>query len=88
MNIKWRTFYVQESLIINFNILFIGMGMMQTNAFGNKLKKTYQTPWKRFTGFINDIQTSLSPFLVELVKMGGDVIDANTMEFIHMHVHL
>jgi hypothetical protein len=25
---------------------------------------------------------------VELVKMGGDVIDANTMEFIHMHVHL
>jgi hypothetical protein len=38
--------------------------------------------------FINDIQVSLSPFLVELViKRGSDVTNANVMEFIHMNVH-
>jgi hypothetical protein len=40
-------------------------------------------------GFINDVQTSPSSFFVKLVaKRGGDVIDANIMEFNHMHVHL
>jgi hypothetical protein len=27
-NMKWKTFWIQESLIINSNILFIGIGMM------------------------------------------------------------
>jgi hypothetical protein len=27
-NMKWRTFWIQESIIVNSNILFIGMGMM------------------------------------------------------------
>jgi hypothetical protein len=34
----------------------------------------YQTPWRRFTSFINNIQTNPIPLLVELVvKRGGDV---------------
>jgi hypothetical protein len=38
--------------------------------------------------FINDIQTSPSPFFVELViRRGGDVMDANVMEFIHLNDH-
>jgi hypothetical protein len=45
-------------------------------------------PLRRFMSFINDVQTSPSLFLVELiVKRGGDVIDANTMKFIDMYVH-
>jgi len=37
---------------------------------------------------INNIQTSPSLLLVELVvKRGGDVTNANAMEFIHMNVH-
>jgi hypothetical protein len=35
-------------------------------------------PWRRCMSFIDDIQTSPSLFLVELViKKGGDVINAN-----------
>jgi hypothetical protein len=42
----------------------------------------------QFMSFINDIQTSPSLLLVEfVVKKRGDVINANTMEFIHMNVH-
>jgi hypothetical protein len=49
--------------------------------------KTYQTPWRRFMSFINNIQTNPSLLLVELiVKKGGDVTNA-TIEFIHMNVH-
>jgi hypothetical protein len=48
----------------------------------------YQRPWRRFTNFINDIQTSTNSLLVELVvKKGSDVTDANNMEFIHINVH-
>jgi hypothetical protein len=36
--------------------------------------------------FIYDIQTNPSSLLVELVvKMGGDAMDANAMEFIHLN---
>ncbi len=48
--------------------------------------KTYQTPWKRFMSFVNNIQTNPSLLLVELVKRGGDVTNA-TIGFIHMNVH-
>jgi hypothetical protein len=35
-------------------------------------------PWKRCMSFNDNIQTSPSPFLVNLVvRRGGDVIDAN-----------
>jgi hypothetical protein len=38
--------------------------------------------------FIDDIQASPSPLLVELViKRGDDVTNVNAMEFIHMNVH-
>jgi hypothetical protein len=38
--------------------------------------------------FIDNIQTNPSPLLMELiVKKGGDVVDANVMEFIHLNVH-
>jgi hypothetical protein len=38
--------------------------------------------------FIDDIQISLSSFLVEFVdKKGGDVTDANAIEFILLNVH-
>jgi hypothetical protein len=38
--------------------------------------------------FIDDIQTSLSLLLMELIaKRGGDVTDANAMEFIHLNDH-
>jgi len=48
----------------------------------------YQRPWRKFTSFINNIETSPSPLLMEfIVKKGSDVTDANTMEFIHMNVH-
>jgi hypothetical protein len=37
---------------------------------------------ERCMNFINDIQTSPSPLLMELItKRGGDVMDANAMEF-------
>jgi hypothetical protein len=49
--------------------------------------KTCKTPWRRFTSFINNIQTNPSLLLVELVvKRGGDVTNA-TIKFIHMKVH-
>jgi hypothetical protein len=49
--------------------------------------KTYKTPWRKFTNFINNIQTNPSSFLVEqVVKRGGDVMNA-TIKFIHMNVH-
>ncbi len=88
MNMKWKTFWIQGSLIINFNILFIGMGMMWVKAYGNQ-SKTYQMSWKKFMNFINYIhETSLSPLLMELViKRGGDVMNVNAMEFIHSNVH-
>jgi hypothetical protein len=45
-------------------------------------------PWRRFTSFVNDIQTSSSLLIVELVvKRGGDVMDANAMGFIQLNVH-
>jgi hypothetical protein len=38
--------------------------------------------------FIDDIQTSPSPFFMELLIIrGGDVMDANAKEFIHLDVH-
>ncbi len=87
MNMKWRTFWIQRFLIINFNILFIGMGMMWTNALGNQ-SKTYLMPWRRFTNFIDDIQASPSSLLVEFViRKRGDFTDVNAMGFIHLNVH-
>jgi hypothetical protein len=57
------------------------------SALGN-LSITYQMPWRRCINFIDNIQTNPSPFLVEFVaKKGGDVTDANAMEFIHLNVH-
>jgi len=53
-NMKWRTFWIHGFLIINYSILFIGMGMMWANAFGNH-SKTYQILWKRCMSFIDDI---------------------------------
>jgi hypothetical protein len=43
--------------------------------------------WRRLTNFINDIQTSPSPFLMEFVKKGNGFTNANAMEFIRMNVH-
>jgi hypothetical protein len=41
-------------------------------------------PWRRWMSFIDDIQTSLNPFFMEFVaRKGGDITDANAMEFIH-----
>jgi hypothetical protein len=38
--------------------------------------------------FIDNIQTNSSPLLMELViKRGGDVTNANAMEFNHLNVH-
>jgi hypothetical protein len=38
--------------------------------------------------FIYDIQTNLSPFLMELVpSRGGDVKDVNAIKFIHLNVY-
>ncbi len=86
-HMKWMTFWIQGFIIVKSNILFISMGIIWMDAFGNQCK-TYQMPWKRFTSFINDIQTSPSLFFVELVtRRGNDVIDANAMKFIHMSVH-
>jgi hypothetical protein len=35
-------------------------------------------PWKRYMSFIDDVQTSPSLLLMELItKWGGDVVDAN-----------
>jgi hypothetical protein len=53
-------------------------------GFNNNI---YQRPWRRFTSFINNVETSPSPFFMELVKWGGDVTNANTVEYIHMNVH-
>jgi len=37
---------------------------------------------------MNDIQISLSSFLMELdIRKGGDVMNANAMKFIHVNVH-
>jgi hypothetical protein len=45
-------------------------------------------PWKRCMNFIDDIQTNPSPLLMEfVVRRGGDIMDANAMEFIHLNVH-
>jgi hypothetical protein len=56
-------------------------------ALGNQ-SKTYLMPWRSFTNFINDIQTSPSPLRVELIiKRGGDVMDVDAMGFIHLNVH-
>jgi hypothetical protein len=45
-------------------------------------------PWRKYMSFINNIQTNPSPFLVEFIAIrGGDVMDANVMEFIHLNVH-
>jgi hypothetical protein len=66
MNMKWRTFWIQRFIIINSNILFIDMGMMWTNTFGNQWR-TYQMPWRKCMSFINDMQTNLNLFLVEFI---------------------
>jgi hypothetical protein len=57
-------------------------------ALGNQ-SKTYLMPWRRFMNFINDIQTSPSPLLMELIiiRGGDDVMDVNAMGFIHLNVH-
>jgi hypothetical protein len=56
------------------------------NSFGNE-SRTYQMPWKSMS-FIDDIQTNPSLFFMEfVVRRGGDVTDANAMEFIHLNVH-
>jgi hypothetical protein len=45
-------------------------------------------PRKRFTNFINDIQTNPSMLTMELVaRRGGDVMDTNAMRFIPFNVH-
>jgi hypothetical protein len=50
--------------------------------------KNYQMPWKRFMCFINNIQTTPSSVLMELVaRRGGDVTDVNAMEFTPLNVH-
>ncbi len=80
---------VLDSKISNcqFQYFVINMGMMWASALGN-LSITYQMPWRRCINFINNIQTSPSPFLVKfVVRKGGDVTDANAMEFIHLNVH-
>ncbi len=83
MNIIWKTFGTQGFLIVNSNILFINMDMMWISTLGNQ-SKIYPTPWRKFTSFINDTQASPSPLFMELViKRGGDVMEANAMEFIH-----
>jgi hypothetical protein len=47
------------------------------NALENQLRIN-QMPWRRCMSFIEDIQISPSPLLVELVvKKGGDVTNAN-----------
>jgi hypothetical protein len=66
MNMKWRTFYIQESLIVNSNILFISMGMMWMTALGNQ-SRTYQMPWRRCMNFIDDTQINPSTPLVKFV---------------------
>ncbi len=86
-NMKWKTFWIQGFVIINSNILFIGMGMMWVNAFGNQWK-TYKMQWRRCMSLIDVIQTRSSLFFVELVaRKGGDVTYTNAMEFIHLKVH-
>jgi len=54
---EWTTFWIQRSLTVNSNIWFISRGMMWMNTLGNH-SKTYQTPWRRFISFINEIWTS------------------------------
>jgi hypothetical protein len=57
------------------------------NALGNQLR-TYQMPWKKYMSFIDNIQINPSSLLMEfIVKRGGDVMDVNVMEFIHLNVH-
>jgi len=86
MNMKWKTFWIKKILIVNSNILFIGMGMMWTSALGNQ-SKTYQMPWKRCMNFINNNQTSPSPLLVKFItKKRSDVTNANAVEFNHLNV--
>ncbi len=87
-HMKWRTFWIHGSLIINPSILFIGMGMMWMNTLGDQ-SRTYQMLWRRCMSFINNIWTNPSSFLVErIVKRGSDVIDANAMSsFIWMIIH-
>jgi hypothetical protein len=87
-NMKWRTFWICGSLIINPNILFINMGMMWASALGNQLR-IHQMLYRKCMNFINDIWIGPNLFLVELVfRKGGDVMDANAMKFIHMNDHL
>jgi hypothetical protein len=59
MNMKWKTFWIQGFIIVNINILFIGIGMMWTNSLRNQ-SKTYQMTWIKFTNFINNIWWDLS----------------------------
>jgi len=81
MNMKWKTFKIQKSLVINSNVLFIRMGMMWTSTPGNQ-SRTYRMPWRRCMNFIDDIQTSPSLLLVELIiRKGGDVTNANIKYF-------
>jgi hypothetical protein len=86
-DMKWKTFWIHGSLFVNFNILFIGMGMMRVSALGNQ-SRTYQMLWRRCMSFIDNIQTSPSPFLVEFIaRRGSDVTNANAMGFIALNVH-
>ncbi len=81
-NMKWNTFWIPGSLIINSSIWFIGMNMMWANAFGNH-SRTYQMLWRKCMNFIDDIQTNPCLFLLKLItRKGGDV-----MGFILLNVH-
>jgi hypothetical protein len=42
-------------------------------------------PWRKCMNFINNIQTNPSPLFMELITIvGGDVKNANAMEFINV----
>jgi hypothetical protein len=88
MNMQWKKFWIQKSIIANSNILFISMGMMWANTFGNLLV-TYQMSWRRCISFINNIQTSPSSFFVELVTKKGRMswMPMPWSSFIWMFIH-
>jgi len=81
-NMKWNTFWIHGSLVVNSSSLFIGMNVMWASAFGN-YSRTYQMLWRGCMNFIDDIQTNPRLLLLKLItKKGGDA-----MGFILLNVH-
>jgi hypothetical protein len=82
-NMKWKTFWIQGFLIINSNILIINMGMKWTSTFGNQ-----SNSMEKVHKFHQWYSKNLSLLFVKIViKRGGDVTNANTMEYIHINVY-